>query len=844
VTGANASLIGACAALFAVFLLSAQLSAFIALRLGESRGAKRLALLMAAIALWSGLNALEYLVPGLQAKLILANIQYAAIVSIGPLWFGFAAKPEGRGGRRAKLHALLWILPAATAALVWLDPSLGLVRRSIRLEPYGDFLLIAKEFGPWFWVHSAYSYILVLAGALAFLRDAMRERAGRTPRIAFIAVAAFLPIAANVLYVFRLAPLPLLDPTPLAFLGSGLIVLLNLGRLRSMALISAARAVTADTLSDPVLSADTEGRLVYANAAARECLGIAEADMGRPLSGLGAPLDGLAGMRSGQELEILGSPMPLGSPGALGMTRFEARAVDVSNGKHRMGLVISMHDVTRRQAAEAALMDANRVLEAKVAERTKALEESAFRMSIELESRLRSERQLYHDALHDPLTGLANRSLLLSRVEQAIARSRRAGDDPFGLLYVNFDGFLGEQGDFGHEVEDAFLREAAARIKRCVREPDTVARIRGDEFAVLLDGEADPVLLEKIAETMSDELSVPYSFGAGSVVPRASIGILSGGSDCGSAQEALRDADIAMHFAKAMGTNKRAIFAEEMRRMTFERNRLMNDLRSAIVTGGISLAFQPIVDMLGRSAGWECLARWTHAELGPIGPDRFIPLAEESGLIAPLGTYVLIEALRTAKSMLDEGLIREDGERTPFFAVNISAHQLRQSDFPDLVLAAIGRAGVPPRMLHLELTESALIEERDTVMEVLDKLSRAGIHFKLDDFGTGYSSLNSLHRIPIDSVKIDKSFIQRIVAPPAGDPRAAGMVRGIVSLGHELGKSVVAEGVETAYQAETLRALGCDYAQGFFYGSAIRADELRASLGSAKEAPVGSVGGG
>ncbi len=469
------------------------------------------------------------------------------------------------------------------------------------------------------------------------------------------------------------------------------------------------------------------------------------------------------------------------------------------------------------------------VSERALAESQRALVESEARASFEMEGRVRTERQLYHDALHDPLTGLANRSLLLSRLDQAIDRAASGEDGAFGLIYVNFDGFPGDQGEFGHEVEDAFLQEAASRMLQCVREIDTVARIRGDEFAILMDGGADATRVEAAADMVLDELSVPFGFGAGSVVPSASMGVLHGGPFCGSAQDALRDADIAMHFAKSSGKNKRAVFMPDMRRIAFERGRLMNDLRAAIVEGGIGIAFQPIVRMDGAVAGWECLARWHHPEMGPISPDRFIPLAEESGVIGPLGTYVLIEALRTARSLLDEGLVRMEGG--PFFAVNISAHQLRQPDFPDLVLSAIERLGIPAAMLHLELTESALIEDRNSVIEVMGRLSQAGIHFKLDDFGTGYSSLNSLHRIPIDSVKIDKSFISRLSPPPDGDPRAAGLVRGILSLGHELGKEVVAEGVETSYQVETLRGFNCDFAQGFYFGRASDREGLRRSLG-------------
>jgi len=261
-----------------------------------------------------------------------------------------------------------------------------------------------------------------------------------------------------------------------------------------------------------------------------------------------------------------------------------------------------------------------------------------------------------------------------------------------------------------------------------------------------------------------------------------------------------------------------------MRLRESERSRLTSALRATVASGGIRLAYQPIVRLRGEVAGWEVLARWRSEEFGDVGPDQFIPLAEESGLIVPLGTFVLIEALKQACALRDAGLIRVEGAGAPFFSVNVSAIQLDSPDFVAIVLDAIARAGLPRTILHLELTESALIEARDHATDKIVVLNAAGISFKIDDFGKGYSSLSYLYGLPFDYVKIDKSFIDRIASG------GGGLVRGIISLAHELGKSVVAEGIETPEQEAALFEFGCDYGQGWLFGKPVDAPTLERSL--------------
>ena len=779
-------------------------------------------LLMGATGWWNCFNAAEDLASSLGLKLFFADLQYLAIVAIPVLWYAFGSSHLREERSRKGRHPLrpIWIVPAATAVLVWLDPWLGLVRHSFALLDTGGIPTIGKEFGPWFWVHSLYSYVFIVLGTILIIAGAgSRGRAGRAQRVP-LALVAILPLCANALYLARVLPFDEVDPTPIAFALSGLLLILSLTRYRFLAGLAAVRIEIVEQLRNPVVVIDYAGWIAYANAAARAALGLDSRPEGTRLSDLGEPISSLGRMRPGDRIE-------LSLRGASGSrVEYEARSGSIGAGGKELGTIVTLFDVTRRIAAEEALKEANSQLEGRIDERTRSLEDSNARLSMELDHRVRIERQLTYEALHDPLTGLANRSLLLSRIELAIMRRRRDPSAEFGLLYVDFDGFKAVNDSFGHAAGDAFLQEMASRLKLSMRKSDTIARVGGDEFAVLLDEPSGRAGVEEAADRLAEDLAVPAHVGGGSVSPSSSIGLLLGDESYSNAVDVLRDADIAMSGAKAAGRNRRVLFEEGMRSREDERSRLISALRADIASGLIRLAYQPIVRMRGAVAGWEVLARWRTAEFGDVGPDRFIPLAEESGLIVPLGAFVLIEALRQAASLRDEGLIKADGEGQVFFSVNVSAIQLENPEFTEFVLDSVARMGLPRSILHLELTESSLVEGRESATAVLARLAASGISIKMDDFGMGYSSLSYLHRMPIESVKIDKSFIDRI-SSGGGD-----LVRGIISLAHDLGKSVVAEGVETSEQEAALLAYGCDYGQGWLYGKPLDASSLERSLRS------------
>ena len=816
--------------LAATALLSGQLAAYLAIRSRGSRSALVMAFIMGATAWWAAWNAFEYLASGLQLKLIFANLEYLSIAAIPALWFvlGSSLEQEEHGRTARGPLLVIWIIPAVTAVLVWTDPSLGFVRHGFHMEVESGFSVIAKEFGPWFWVHSAYSYILIFVGTVLILKALHASRGTRRAQRITLVVGTLLPVAANLLYLSGIFPLGSIDPTPLAFSLTGLLAVLNLTRFRFLALVTTAQATAIEQLRDAVLILDRDGHLAYVNAAARSSFGTSGKDVGKRLLEIGPPYDTLHLAREAAR-DAITEESVLSHGGRL----YETRTADIVKRGKPIGSAVTFFDVTRRVSAEEGLKKANLLLEDRIAERTRALEESNLKLTVELEHRKRAERQLTHDVLHDALTGMANRSLALSRIEQLILRSRRDPTMSYAILHVDFDGFKTINDRFGHSAGDVFLCEVASRLKQSVREVDLAARVGGDEFVVLLDGPATTENLEEITDRIVDHLCVPVYFGSSAVIPSASIGIVVGRSDYKDPQSVLHDAEIAVHRAKASGRNLRVVFSKEMRHQVDEHNILSAALRTAIASGGISLSFQPIVRMDGTTTGWEVLARWQHEHLGPIGPDRFIPMAEESGLIIPLGAYMLLETLKTAAALRGEGLLDHDGQKMMFFAVNVSAIQFGQRDFAEFVLSSVDRLELPRAMLHLELTESAIMENRDVATHVIEQLSAEGISFKLDDFGTGYSSLGYLHRIPINCVKIDRSFISRMDLAQ-GDQNSAGIVRGMISLSHELRKTVVAEGIETEAQAGMLRECGCDFAQGYYFGKPMSRTALFESLRTAK----------
>ena len=433
-----------------------------------------------------------------------------------------------------------------------------------------------------------------------------------------------------------------------------------------------------------------------------------------------------------------------------------------------------------------------------------------------------SEEDTRHRALHDPLTELPNRTLFLDRLSHALERTRRGGG-AVAVLFLDLDHFKVINDSLGHEAGDRLLQEFAPRLQETLRPSDTVGRFGGDEFVVLaedLQSEGDAVHL---AERILASLERPFQIDQHELFTSATIGLAL--ARHGATPEALiRDADAAMYRAKARGRGRYELFDQAMRERVSERLRTETALRKALSDGGLELHFQPIVAMEDRSiVAAEALLRWHDAERGWISPADFITIAEESGLIVPLGEWVLEEATRIALGWP----VGAGGAPSPRLAVNLSARQVAHPDFCDRLAATLERSGLEPDRLSLEITESILIDGAEGPMNAMREIKDLGVRLALDDFGTGYSSLSYLNRLPIDVLKLDRSFIAPL--RHRGDAMGA-IVSGMITMAEALGMTVVAEGVEELSQADRLRALGCDFAQGFLFARPLPPEQLNELL--------------
>jgi diguanylate cyclase (GGDEF)-like protein/PAS domain S-box-containing protein len=414
-----------------------------------------------------------------------------------------------------------------------------------------------------------------------------------------------------------------------------------------------------------------------------------------------------------------------------------------------------------------------------------------------------SAQALAYQATHDPLTGLVNRTLFLDRLRAELDHRRREPRDVV-VLFLDLDGFKWINDSLGHETGDLLLTELAGRLRAVVRPGDSVARFGGDEFAVLCAGEVDEAEAVRVAERVLEVVSGPVRIAGRELLVTASIGLAVAGPRS-DAEGLVRDADVAMYRAKSAGRNRFELFDPVMRRHALERLETEHALRTALDTDGLEVLFQPIValeDLAVVSA--EALVRWPHGGRSRL-PDEFVPLAEETGLIVPLGSAVLARACREAAAWPPHAQVD--------VSVNVSAHQVAMPQLPGVVARALEESGLPPERLHLEITETALMADVGASAEALSRLVDLGVGVDIDDFGTGYSSLAYLQRLPVSRLKVDRSFVARIGRTASDDA----LVRMVVQLAHSLGLRVVAEGVETHEQLHRLRAMGCDSAQGFLF---------------------------
>lgn len=439
----------------------------------------------------------------------------------------------------------------------------------------------------------------------------------------------------------------------------------------------------------------------------------------------------------------------------------------------------------------------------------------------EITERKAIEEELAHQAFHDTLTGLPNRTLFMERLDETLSSG---GENAVGVLFLDLDGFKLINDSLGHECGDRLLAAAAGRVRSCVRPKDTVARIGGDEFTVLLENTSGVEEAILVAERISDSLKTPFNVEGHEVFVTTSIGIAVGSPIIYGASEMLRDADTAMYEAKRESGTHHRVFEESMSDRALEHLRLEGDLIQAIKRDEFAVHYQPIISVkTGEIRGLEALLRWKHPGRGVLSPPEFMSVAEKAGLMPQIGGMALEETLKQAGEWLKE----IPASASISVGANLSVRQLKDPELVDKILRLLHESGLPPRNLELEITEDSLIEKDSPAVVALRKLKDVGVGLSIDDFGTGYSSLSHLKKIPVDTIKIDRSLIFSL---DNGDDEDATIVSGLIELSHALNKEVVAEGVESSAQLAKLQEMGCDFVQGNYFHHPLTAKETRLLL--------------
>ena len=435
----------------------------------------------------------------------------------------------------------------------------------------------------------------------------------------------------------------------------------------------------------------------------------------------------------------------------------------------------------------------------------------------DITDRKRAEQQLLHEAFHDALTGLPNRAWFMEQLEASLGQARQAQERLFAVLFLDLDRFKLINDSIGHMVGDQLLIGIAQRLRHGVRPGDKVARLGGDEFTILLDGIRDASEAEEIAERIQRLVSQPFTLSGFETFTTVSIGIALSSPDYEQSEDFLRDADTAMYQAKSLGKARHVIFDKGMHAHAVNLLQLETDLRRATDRGEFFIQYQPIMSLTNnRLTGFEALVRWQHPERGLVAPSEFISVAEETGFIVPIGRWVLFEACRQMQQWREVHALKAPLS----ISVNLSGKQFMHSNLLEQIVQVLKETRLDPLALKLEITESIVMENIEAATGMLEQLRALGVELSIDDFGTGYSSLSYLHRLPIDALKIDRSFVMQMEENNENKE----IVRTIIMLAQNLGKGVIAEGVETAEQVALLRELRCQGAQGYFFARPLNAD--------------------
>lgn len=452
----------------------------------------------------------------------------------------------------------------------------------------------------------------------------------------------------------------------------------------------------------------------------------------------------------------------------------------------------------------------------------------------DIAERKRTEEKLMHDAFHDALTGLANRALFTDHLRLRIERAKRESNAMFAILFLDFDRFKVINDSLGHSEGDKLLVAVAKRLQSTLRSSDLIARLGGDEFTILLNELDEPSHASHIASRIQELLKAPFELQGGDIYMSASIGIALGTDENVTAEDMLRNADIAMYRAKSKGKAQHQVFDQAMHEEALTQLQIDTDLRQALGQNEFSLHYQPIYNLQSRTiVGFEALVRWKHPKRGMIPPDKFIPIVEENGLIIPLGRWIVYESCRQMREWQD----MNPAAKNLTMSVNLSCKQFTQNDLAEQVMAMLVATRLDPQHLKLEITESHVMENGDAAVKMMKRLRSLGIELSLDDFGTGYSSLSYLHRLPVTNLKIDRSFVNQMVV---GDENSK-LVSTIITLAHNLNINVTAEGIETDDQLEHLKELNCEKGQGYFFSKPLEAQAATALIESLSVIPNSEI---
>ncbi|MDQ6672792.1 MAG: EAL domain-containing protein [Chloroflexota bacterium] len=740
--------------------------------------------LMAGLAHWSTAYALVIAGTDISTKMFWYRVEYFGVLAVSLAWIVFVVQYAGWGDALGRSRiALLCLEPIAMLALVWTNEAHGLVWPTWAMHQAGGFQALDVTFGAWYWVNVAYEYVAFLGGSIVLAWALAKHRRLYRLQAASLVVGVLAPVVGNAIY--NAGIVPSLDLAPFAFTVSGGIWWWALLRYRVLDVAPVAHPVALESIFegmvDAVVVLDAAGAIVKLNPAA--------------LNILGSPTREAA---SDPLLALLMHELPAD---VIADVARDARAeIAVGEGRWRRNFDLRLSPLQHRGGALAGRIVALR----------------------DVTERKRAEEALAHQAGHDALTGLPNRTLLHETLERACQLAHR-DNVAVALLFLDLDDFKTVNDSLGHAAGDELLVAAAARILSCLRPGDLAARLGGDEFAIVLVGSADVHAARLVATRITEALREPFTVGTAELVLGASVGIAFASPATSGPDELLRNADAAMYAAKAQGKGRSAIFLEQMHRAAQARLALEGDLRRALAHDEFVVYYQPLVDLgSGAVTGSEALVRWNHPERGVVPPLDFIPLCEETGLIVPLGEWVLREACVALRSWQKRYV-----ERTaPIVTVNLSPRQLQQSDLVERVARILRETDADPASLVLEITESTLLEESGPILSALEGLRDLGLRLAIDDFGTGYSALSYLQRFPIQVLKIDRSFVQGL----GNSTSRSALVRAIVALGQALGMRVVAEGVETAEQRDQLRSLGCDHGQGYYFSRPLTMEGFQAVL--------------